>query len=237
MQLEICVFSLEAAIKASQSGADRIELCANPADGGTTPSIGLIKAVRKITNLKIFPIIRPRGGNFCYSDAEFEIMKEDIKFAKECGCDGIATGILNRDHTVDEKRLKELVMLADPLEVTFIRAFDLTPDPQQALFSILESGCRRILTSGQANKALQALPLLKKLVTIANNKISIMAGSGINSENVKSIIEQTGVQEIHASVRTTLANDHPSLDLFGFGKQLSCDEEQIVKMRKILDTF
>lgn len=237
MQLEICVFSLEAAIKASQSGADRIELCANPADGGTTPNIGLIKAARKISNLKIFPIIRPRGGNFCYSDAEFEIMKEDIKIAKECGCDGIATGILNRDHTVDEKRLKELVILAEPLEVTFIRAFDVTPDPQKALISIIESGCHRILTSGQANRATQALPLLKKLVKIAGNKISIMAGSGINPENVKSIVEQTGVQEIHASVRTTIPNEDPKLDFLGFGNQLSCNEEQIIKMRKILDTF
>ncbi|MGQ1889915.1 copper homeostasis protein CutC [Thermophagus sp. OGC60D27] len=237
MQLEICVFSLDSAIKAFNAGADRIELCSNPAEGGTTPNHSLIKAARKATKQKIVPIIRPRGGNFCYSSDEFEMMKEDILFCKEVGCDGIATAIQKPDYTVDEIRLKELVNTAYPMEVTFIRAFDLTTNPAKALQSVINAGCQRILTSGQATKASDAIPFIKKLVMLAGNHISIMPGGGIRPENLKNIVEQTGVNEVHASARIILPNKNSKIDQFGFGNIITCDETQITTMKKILDTF
>lgn len=237
MQLEISVFSIDAAIKANKGGADRIELCSNPREGGTTPPYGLIKAVTENTDVQIFPIIRPSGGNFCYSDDEFELMKKDILFCKETGCNGIATGILLSDNSVDVKRLKELVQLAYPMKVSFIRAFDLTPDPIKALYDVMEAGCERILTSGQALKAIDALPLIKKLAILAGDDISVMPGSGIRPENIKEIVEKTGVHEVHSSARLTIPNSNPKVDELGFGNAISCNETQIAEMKKIIDTL
>ena len=233
--LEICVFSIDAALKADKAGADRIELCSNPLEGGTTPHHALVKAACKKTNLSVFPIIRPRGGDFCYSRDEYEMIKEDIIFCKEAGCQGIATGLLLSDNTVDVTRMSELVQLASPMQVTFIRAFDLTPDPEKALEAIIETGCQRILTSGQAPKAEEALPLLKRLNDLADDRISIMPGSGVRSSNINKIIENTGVHEIHSSARIFLPNSSVKADEMGFGQRVSCDEAQIRDMRKALD--
>lgn len=237
MQLEISVFSIDAAIKAYKAGADRIELCSNPTEGGTTPPYGLIKVVTEKTDVQVFPIIRPRGGDFCYSNDEFEMMKEDILFCKETGCSGIATGILLSDNSVDVKRLKELVQLAYPMEISFIRAFDLTPDPVKALHDVMDAGCKRILTSGQALKATDAIALIKKLATLAGDNISVMPGSGIRPENIKEIVEKTGVHEVHSSARLTIPNSNPKVDELGFGNAISCDETQIAEMKKIIDTL
>lgn len=231
--LEISAFSLEAAIQASLAGADRIELCSNPSEGGTTPSHALIKAACKNINIPVYPIIRPQGGSFCYSHEEFELIKEDVRLCKKAGCQGIATGILTHDDKVDEERLKEIVELAFPLKVTFIRAFDLVADPEAALLSIINAGCGRVLTSGLAEKVTEALPLIRKLQELADNRISIMPGSGIRSENMKTILEQTGVHEIHASARYLLPNKNPDIDRLGFGNKVTVDIRQIQEMSKI----
>jgi len=235
VHLEISVFSPEAAEKAEKAGADRIELCSGPLEGGTTPPFSLIKAVCRKAKIPVYPIIRPRGGDFFYSDEEFELMKEDIRNCKTAGCSGIATGVLDANGKVDAIRLRELVNLAAPMGVTFIRAFDLVPDPEEALETIIQSGCERILTSGQTPNATEALPLLQKLQQQAAGRISIMPGSGIRAENLKDVIEKTGVSEVHASARILLPNDDPKIDFLAFGQKVDCNIEEVGKMREITD--
>jgi copper homeostasis protein len=230
--LEVCVFSLEAALKAERSGADRLELCSNPMEGGTTPHPALVKAACRKCNIPVYPIIRPRGGGFCYSEDEFEMMKEDILFCKEAGCKGIATGVLLPDNRVDVNRMKQLVELAHPMGVTFIRAFDLTPDPFEALEDVIEAGCERILTSGQKDKVTDAPELIEQLVRKAASRISIMPGSGVRADNIRQIMDATNACEIHSSARVFLPNDSEMADNLGFGQAVSCDENQIQKMRK-----
>ncbi|MFW6267634.1 MAG: copper homeostasis protein CutC [Marinilabiliaceae bacterium] len=235
IHLEISVFSFEAAKKAEKAGADRIELCAGPSEGGTTPPFSLIKAVCHKVNIPVYPIIRPRGGDFFYSDEEFEMMKEDIRSCKAAGCSGIATSVLDAGGRVDAFRLRELVDLAAPLGVTFIRAFDLVPDPEKAIETIIQCGCERILTSGQAPKVIEALPFLQELQKQATGRISIMPGSGIRAENLKEVIEKTGVSEVHASARVLVPNDNPNIDILEFGQKVDCNIEEVRKMRKTAD--
>ena len=194
--LEICCFSLESCLTAQKAGAYRIELCGGMFEGGTTPSAGLIKAARKNIAIKIYVMIRPRGGDFCYSDTEYAIMKEDIAIAKESGADGVVFGILHSDGTVDKLRTATLVELAKPLPVTFHRAFDMTSEPLDALETVIETGCERILTSGQRNTAIEGLDLLKVLSQKAGNRIEIMAGSGVNAQNAAQLLE-AGVHALH----------------------------------------
>jgi copper homeostasis protein len=233
--LEICVFSLDSAIKASRAGADRLELCNNPLEGGTTPHHAFIKAAVEKTGIPVFPIIRPRGGDFCFSDDEFAMMMDDILSCKATGCKGIATGILLEDNRVDEKRMRKIVEWASPMGVTFIRAFDLTPDPAKALQSVINAGCERILTSGQAQKAESGLSLIRELNNLAKGKISIMPGSGVRPENIKVIIEETGVHEIHSSARIFVPNKSSKVDELGLGQPVSYDEKQVAKMRQIIN--
>ncbi|MFO8002345.1 MAG: copper homeostasis protein CutC [Marinilabilia sp.] len=235
LTIEISVFSFDAALKAAEAGADRIELCAGSSEGGTTPPASLISSVCREVSIPVYPIIRPRGGGFLYSDQEFEMMKEDIRFCKTAGCKGVATGILLSDNRIDVRRIKEIVDLASPMGVTFIRAFDLVPDPMEALEDIIETGCERILTSGQAPYATDALQLLRYLQKNAKGRISIMPGSGINSENLQTILENTEVSEIHASARIAVDNENPAIDHLGFGQRIDCNPEQIREMRQIAD--
>ncbi len=233
--LEICAFSFEACLKAEHAGADRIELCTNPEEGGTTPPYSLIKKACSSLPIAIVPIIRPRGGNFYYSDDEFEMMKEDISMAKELGCFGVALSVLNKDYTIDVQRTKELVELAYPMQVTFVRGFDLTPDPLQALQDVISTGCNRILTSGMQLKAEENLSLLKQLTEIAGDKISIMPGSGINTDNIKRIAKEINASEYHASAR--IFDRDERLMHFGFGKKVSCDQKAIMQMKNILNNL
>jgi copper homeostasis protein len=198
MQIEVCVYSLASAITAQHAGADRIELCGGLAEGGTTPSIGLINCVRKNVSIPFFVMIRPRGGDFLYSESEFEVMCADIDAVKDAGADGVVLGLVSPDGTIDEPRTGALVQLARPLPTTFHRAFDMTEDPNDALEAAIRIGATRILTSGQQQKAIDGVSLLHELVKNAAGRIDIMAGSGVSAENA-SALAATGVQALHLS--------------------------------------
>ena len=201
IKLEICAINLESAIAAQKGGADRIELCDNIIEGGTTPSAATIRLARKYLTIPINVLIRPRGGDFLYSDLEFENIIEDIKFCKESRVNGVVIGVLNKDGSVDIERTKLLVKEAWPMEVTFHRAFDICNDPFQALEDIIECGIERILTSGQEKTAFEGIDLIKQLQQKAKGRIIIMAGSGVNKSNIKEIIDKTTVTEIHLSAK------------------------------------
>ncbi|MEY3873781.1 MAG: hypothetical protein RL363_502 [Bacteroidota bacterium] len=199
--LEIAVFSVEAALSAIAAGADRIEFCENPGEGGTTPSYGSLVTLKKLTTKPVFPIIRPRGGDFLYTDVEYECIKADILIAKELGYPGVVIGLLNADGSIDVKRTTALVELAAPMQVTFHRAFDRCNNPFQGMEDIISTGCKRILTSGQVPNAYDALPLLSQLVEKANGRIIIMPGSGVRASNIQEIIKVTKATEVHSSAR------------------------------------
>jgi copper homeostasis protein len=208
--LEIAVFNIESALTALSAGADRIEFCENPMEGGTTPSFGSLKTLIQKTSQPIFPIIRPRGGDFLYSDDEFASIKSDLLLVKELGYPGAVIGLLKEDGHIDINRTAELVSMAGQMEITFHRAFDRCIDPLKGLEDIIQTGCKRILTSGQVPNAGNALPLLKELVEIANDRIIIMPGSGVRASNIAEIINKTGAKEIHSSAR----KNYPSSMLF-----------------------
>jgi copper homeostasis protein len=186
---------------AVEGGADRIELCANLAEGGTTPSFGTMKECREAFDVLLYPIIRPRGGDFLYTKHEYEIMLKDVKLCKELGCDGIVIGLLNMDGTIDMVRTGELIEAAYPLGVTFHRAFDRCKDPLEAMEQLIEIGCERILTSGQQPAAPEGVELIAQLNKSADDRIIIMPGSGVRKENVKMLAEKTGCTEFHSSLR------------------------------------
>jgi copper homeostasis protein len=202
--LEVAVFSVEAAIAAINAGADRIEFCENPSEGGTTPSYGSLKTLIGLTDKPVFPIIRPRGGDFYYTSTEYECIKADLLLVKSLGYQGAVIGLLNADGTIDEDRTKELVDLAAPMQITFHRAFDRCNNPYEGLEAIIRTGCKRILTSGQVPNVIEALPLIKTLVQKAGDRIIILPGSGVRAHNCKQIIEETGAIEIHSSARKSL---------------------------------
>ena len=196
--LEVCANSVQSAINAQIAGAKRIELCENLFIGGTTPSYGCIKTTRERVDIAINILIRPRIGDFLYSDIEFEQIKNDILVAKQLGVNGIVCGILLPNGEVDTEKTAELVELSKPLTFTFHRAFDFTPDPHKALEDIIKTGATHILTSGQKNKAVDSVDLLCELVKKAANRIAIMPGSGINADTIKRIVN-TGAKEFHMS--------------------------------------
>ena len=200
-ELEICVFSIESAISAQRAGADRVELCSCFIEGGLTPSAGTIRMVRKMLDIECYVMIRPRGGDFCYSDLEFEQMHYDIEYAKSCGMDGVVFGALQPNGHVNIARTRELLQHASPLKVTFHRAFDLALDPFRALDDIAACGCHRILTSGQKATAPEGLETIRKLVLHSAGRIDIMAGSGLNPDNAHEFIN-AGVQALHFSAKT-----------------------------------
>ncbi len=201
--LEICVESVESAVAAEGGGAHRIELCSHLADGGITPSAGLMQTIRKHVRLPIHVMIRPRAGDFRYSDYELEIMRKDIQAAKQSKMDGVVLGILHENARVDVERTKMLVKLAHPLPVTFHRAFDLAKNPATALEDVVQTGASRILTSGGESKATDGLKILTHLVHAANRRVSIMPCGGVNSANIVRIIRATSAREIHTSVGTS----------------------------------
>ena len=202
IEVEICTFSLESCLNAQLAGASRVELCSGMYDGGTTPSAALIRMAREKLSIQLYVMIRPRGGDFLYSDLEFELMKEDIHYAKSCKADGVVLGILNADGSVDVERTRELVELAAPLKVTFHRAIDMTRNMEEALEDIIQAGCYRVLTSGGRNTVNEGLAQIRALAEQAKGRIQIMAGSGVNAENAPVLIE-AGVNAIHLSGKSS----------------------------------
>lgn len=234
--LEIAVFNLVAALRAEKAGAGRLEMCENPADGGTTPSYGTLKRIKEKIRIPVFPIIRPRGGDFLYNDEEFTTMRDDILLCRQLGYEGVVTGMLLEDGTVDQTRMKELVQLAYPMEVTFHRAFDRTRDPMEALEAVIACGCWRILTSGQVPQVADALPLVRALVEQAGDRINIMPGSGVRASNIAHIATATGATEFHSSAslqRPSAMHFHRN----SMQEALSfpdVDTDEIVQMQQIL---
>jgi copper homeostasis protein len=212
--IEIATADFVTTKAAVEGGADRIELCAALTEGGTTPSLGMIRKCREMFDVQLFPIIRPRGGDFLYSDEEFEIMKHDVALCKEVGCDGVVIGMLQHDGSIDLQRTSKLIGLAYPLEVTFHRAFDRCREPFEALEQLIQIGCQRILTSGQQPTAPQGIELLAQLVKAADERIVIMPGSGVRKDNIRELAEKTGAVEFHSSLRGKIRSRmdfiHPS---------------------------
>jgi len=197
--LEVCVESVEGAIAAQEGGADRVELCANLMEGGTTPSAGSMQEARRNLHIALQVMIRPRGGDFYYSAIEFEIMKRDIETARKAGADGVVIGILKEDGTIDEVRTRALTELARPMSVTFHRAFDMSRDAFDAMETLIGLGIDRILTSGQESSVLEGLDLIAQLVRDAGDRIIIMPGGGITERNFSKILVQSGARELHVA--------------------------------------
>lgn len=204
--VDICVDSLESAIAAERGGARRVELCSDLLEGGITPSAGLIATARKKISIGLHVMIRPRGGDFFYSDDEFDIMRRDVLMAKQLGADGVVFGILDLEANMDIQRTSTLVDLARPLKVTYHRAFDMSADLFRSLEQVREAGADRILSSGGAQTALEGATTLRQLVERAGEDLIIMAGGGINDQNVRVVLEKTGVREIHVGLRTVVTS-------------------------------
>ena len=204
MRIEICVDSAAGAFAAQRGGADRVELCDNLLEGGTTPSAGTIKVARRGLKIGLQVIIRPRGGDFLYEESELEVMREDIRIAKDLGANGVVIGCLTADGEIDQGLTQELIALARPLNVTFHRAFDMCRDPHQGLEQLIALGVDRVLTSGQEASCLEGLEVIAALQKQAAGRIIVMPGGGITPRNIRRIVEGTGVSEVHLSARSTI---------------------------------
>jgi len=244
MTVEIVVYNIESALKAQEGGADRIELCDNPGEGGTTPSYGSIELVRQNVSLDVFVMIRPRGGDFCYTSYEFHSMKRDISQCQKLSVDGVVFGILNPDGTIDKKRCKELIAQARPLKVTCHRAFDMARDPFEALEDCIEAGFDRILTAGQQAQAVKGATLIGQLIAKANGRIAIMPGSGVNENTVGEIVSKSKATEIHFSATAFRDSEmtfrNPQIAGMGSDegsefKLRTVDPERVKEIRKIAE--
>ncbi len=231
MIVEVCAESVLSAVRADRAGAFRVEFCDNMAEGGTTPSAGAILQARDMVSLKLYPIIRPRGGDFCYDASEFSVMLRDVEFCGRAGCDGVVIGILRPDGTVDMERCSELVSLAKGfgMGVTFHRAFDVSCDLRRSLEDVIGLGCERVLTSGGAATALEGAEEIRELAMQSAGRISIMAGSGVTPGNAAEIVRLTGVKELHGTFRSRYESTvpHPSWADYGVWH---ADEDKIKKI-------
>jgi len=202
VELEICVDSVESAVAAEMGGAQRVELCSALSEGGLTPSLGLIRAVRSRVNIGVYVMIRPRGGDFLYSENELAVMRADIGYAAEAGANGVVLGLLTADAEVDVERTRALVEAAGRMEVTFHRAIDMARDPKGALEDVVQTGADRVLTSGAAQNAVLGSGRIAELVRAAEGRIGVMVCGNVRAENVQQIEQATGAHEFHASLRT-----------------------------------
>jgi len=235
-KLEVIAFTIESCSIIERAGAHRIELCDNPGEGGTTPSYGFLKQAREKVNIDLYPMIRPRGGDFLYSYDEFELMKKDVLLCKEIGCNGIVIGLLNADGTVDKKRSAALIDLAYPLGITFHRAFDRVRDGFEALETLIEIGCERVLTSGLTPNVTEGAAMLTQLVKAADERIIIMPGSGVRSNNIAELAKQTGAVEFHTSARTMIASKMNYLNV-AMNEELRtviADEDEVKRTIEVL---
>lgn len=234
--LEIAVFTYHSALLAQEAGADRIELCENPAEGGTTPSFGYLKKVAENLQIPVFPIIRPRGGDFLYSADEWDIVLKDIQQCKELGFTGIVTGSLSKEGQINEDQLRKAVEIAYPMQVTFHRAFDRVADPFLAVEQVIAAGCSRVLTSGLHPEVMAGIEILSQLVQQAKNRIVVMPGSGVRSNNLAELQAKTGAREFHSSARIGLSSGMQFVNK-AMQEQLdtlTVDKEEIRKMKRVL---
>jgi copper homeostasis protein len=243
-KLEICANSVASCLEAQKGGAYRVELCASIPEGGVTPSYGEIALARELLDIKLNVIIRPRSGDFLYSELEHKIMLKDIENAQRLGVDGVVAGCLTAEGDVDMERNRELIAAAGGMSVTFHRAFDMSRDPFDSLEKIISLGFRRILTSGQQQPAEQGIPLLKELVRRADNRIIIMPGSGINTNNITTIARETGAKEFHLSARKPVESSmhyrNPNIKMGGTAVVIDEYEQQVTNaelVRKTLDAL
>jgi copper homeostasis protein len=204
--VEVCADSVSSAVIAQSAGAYRVEFCANLKEGGTTPSLGQIKIARELLNIRLYVLVRPRGGDFLYDHREWKTIEYDIHSCGEMGCDGIVTGMLLPDGTVDKERMYKLILIARQygMGITFHRAFDRSVDLFQAMEDIIDLGCERILTSGGYNTAIEGIEILQQLIEKANKRIVIMPGAGITPENASLLIQKTGLKELHGTFRARI---------------------------------
>lgn len=235
--LEICIDGVASARAAAAGGADRVELCANLPEGGTTPSAGMIREVRAVFSGGLMVIIRPRGYDFLYSEDEMAVMLHDIRVSRELGADGVVIGCLSADGSVDRERCSRLLDAARGMDVTFHRAFDMTRDLEEALDDVAKLGIRRVLTSGGAADVPGGLARIAKLVQRAAGRVSIMPGGGVTESNVGEIVRATGVREIHLSARAEVQsgmkfrNEHCGMGTFSTGREYQWREASAVKVR------
>jgi len=223
--VEVCVDSVESAQAAELGGAARVELCDDLIEGGTTPSAGMIAVVRERIAIGLHVLIRPRGGDFSYSDVEFEVMERDIDVAKRLGADGVVLGMLDPEGSIDEPRTRRLVEAARPLSVTFHRAFDVSRDAAQSLDALIRVGVERVLTSGRARSAFDGMSTIAGLVRQSAGRLIVMAGGGIDEGNASRIVTETGVGEIHVTASVPSAGRlHYRNDAVSFRKPFSSDE-------------
>jgi len=234
MLLEVCIDSVESAIAAQKGGAQRVELCADLVRGGTTPSAGMIRCVRESVSIALHVMIRPRPGDFCFSDREFGVMMRDIETAKRLGVDGMVLGVLKSDRTVDVERTKQLLQAARPLSVTFHRAIDECPDITKAFDEIARLGFDRVLTSGGKSDVLAGADVLRELVKKSHGMPKVLAGGGVSFENVVEVVTRSGVREVHAL--TALSSDLESQQQSGPGgrQMLRVDHEKVRMMVQLL---
>lgn len=241
--LEVCANSVTSALAAQSGGAYRVELCENLYEGGTTPSHGEIMLARKLLHIKLYVLIRPRGGDFLYTDLEYDVMLADVNYCIQAGCDGIVIGMLNADGTVDKERCGKLVEKASQMGVgvTFHRAFDVCADMDRALEDIIEIGCERLLTSGGKTTAMEGASNIARLIKQAGGRIAIMPGSGVDEKNAADLVFFTGAKEIHSSARKrteskmTYQNDHIVMGS-NYGNEYTLEFTDAERVRDILKT-
>lgn len=238
-KLEIIAFTIDSCVEAQKAGADRIELCDNHSEGGTTPSFAFIKQARKVLQIELFPMIRHRGGDFLYSNLEFEIMLEDVKHCRQLGCDGVVAGFLLEDGSVDRARASRFVDAAYPMETTFHRAFDRVDNVSESLEDIIQCGFTRVLTSGGYPTAIEGIKNLNALKQLADDRIIIMPGSGIRSANIEMIMKETGAFEIHSSARkmTGSAMQFTNLKMGESEAVPAVDGDEVRKMKGVMKTL
>jgi copper homeostasis protein len=237
--IEIATTDFTTTKSAVEGGADRIELCAALTEGGTTPSFGTIKQCRESFDVQLFPIIRARSGDFLYSGEEFQLMLHEVKLCKQLGCNGVVIGFLHANGAIDIERTAKLVEIAYPMEATFHRAFDRCKDPFAALEQLIDTGCQRILTSGQQPTAPQGIDIIAQLIKAADERIVIMPGSGVRKENIRELAEKTGAAEFHSSLRSKSKSQmqfiHPA---FAESEESyanpAIDPEEVKSLRKAL---
>jgi copper homeostasis protein len=242
--LEICAHTLTSAVTAQEGGADRIELCAAIEIGGITPSPSTLLEARRLLHIDICVLVRPRSGDFCYSDLEFEVLKKDILFCKEHGMNGVVVGVLKPNQELDIERMTELVKLARPMQIACHRAFDQTPDGLKAMEQLITMGYDRILTSGQKGSVEEGKLFLKQLIEKAQGRIAIMPGNGVTVENAADILTVTGAKDIHMTAKTLVIGKQAESEGISFNMKnalannyYETDLGQVKKMVEILQTI